>query len=224
MARLRAETIQLFRDEFTREFVKRGPYKFADEPAPDVLLVVPAIEELDIKTPEAGMEPGNRTYLPGRPVTMKVTGDLRDAVTGKVVGRVITYHLPEQNPNSELRIANRTGECPGAAAGVRGMVAARARGTQRGEGGEAPDTATLRGRAAVTRLGWRLDEVTLRAQHLEISAGPGQFDERHDGERRRVLREALLRRFEPQRMHLFADIGRDDFAGHLRTQHRHGAG
>jgi len=107
LARLRAETIQLFRDEFTREFVKRGPYKFADEPAPDVLLVSPSIEELDIKTPEAGMEPGNLTYLPGRPVTMKVSGDFRDAVTGKLVGRVITYHLPEQNPNSELRISNR---------------------------------------------------------------------------------------------------------------------
>jgi hypothetical protein len=108
MLRLRKEVVQLFHDEFTREFVKRGPYKFADEAAPDVLLVVPAIEELDIKTPEAGMEPGNRTYLTGRPVTMKVTGDLLDAITGKVVGRVITYHLPEQNPNSELRLSNRT--------------------------------------------------------------------------------------------------------------------
>jgi hypothetical protein len=108
LARLRAESVQLFRDEFAREFVERGPYKFADGPAPDVLLVTPAIEDLDIKTPEAGMEPGNRTYLTGRPVTMKVTGDLRDAMTGKVVGRVITYHLPEQNPNSELRLANRT--------------------------------------------------------------------------------------------------------------------
>ncbi len=107
MARIRNETVQLFRDEFTREFVKRGPYHFADEPAADVLLVVPAIEELDIKTPEAGFEPGNRTYLTGRPVTMKVTGDLRDAMTGKVVGRVILYHLAEQNPSNELRLANR---------------------------------------------------------------------------------------------------------------------
>ena len=43
-----------------------------------------------------------------RPVTMKVTGDIRDALTGKLVGRVITYHPPEQNPNSELRVANRS--------------------------------------------------------------------------------------------------------------------
>jgi hypothetical protein len=108
IARLRAETVQLFRDEFSRQFVKRGPYHFADEPAPDVLLVIPVIDDLDIKAPEAGMEPGNSSYLTGRPVTMKVTGDLRDSLTGKVVGRVITYHLPQQNTNSELRLVNRT--------------------------------------------------------------------------------------------------------------------
>ena len=98
----------MFRDEFTREFVKRGPYRFADEPAHDVLLVIPAIEELNIMTPEAGLEPGNSTYLTGRPVTMKVTGDLRDAVTGKVIARVVYIHRPEQNTNGEPRIANRT--------------------------------------------------------------------------------------------------------------------
>ena len=108
IARLRAEAIQLFRDEFTREFVKRGPFRFADEPAPDVLLVVPAIEDLDVVAPEAGEAAGERTYLPGRPVTMKITGDLRDAQSGKVIGRVITYHPPEQNPYNELRVSNRT--------------------------------------------------------------------------------------------------------------------
>lgn len=108
IVRIRTESVRLFRDEFAREFVKRGSYKFADEPAPDVLLVVPAIEELNIMAPEAGDSPGERTYLTGRPVTMKVTGDIRDAMTGKVVGRVITYHPPEQNPYNELRIANRS--------------------------------------------------------------------------------------------------------------------
>jgi hypothetical protein len=96
LARLRAESIQIFRDEFTREFVKRGPYKFADEPAADVLLVVPSIEELDIKVPAAGMDPSNSTFLATRVVTMKVTGDLRDALTGKVIGRVIYFHPDEQ--------------------------------------------------------------------------------------------------------------------------------
>ena len=70
--------------------------------------MIPALEDLDILVPEAGDGPGERTYLTMRPVTMKVTGDVRDAMTGKLVGRVITYHPPEQNMNNELRAANRT--------------------------------------------------------------------------------------------------------------------
>ena len=109
IARLRAETIKLFREEFAREFIRRGPYQFTDERAADVLLVVPVIEDFDIKVPEGGVNPGDSSYLPGRPVTMKVTGDMRDALTGKVVVRVITYHPPEQNQNQELRLADRIG-------------------------------------------------------------------------------------------------------------------
>ena len=39
---------------------------------------------------------------------MKVTGDLRDALTGKLVGRVIMYRPDERYANNEMRIANRT--------------------------------------------------------------------------------------------------------------------
>jgi len=105
--RIRAESVKLFRDEFAREFVKRGPYAFADDPAPDVLLVVPAIEDLDIVAPDSSDAGLTRSYTSG-PVTMKVTGDLRDALTGKVVGRVIMYSTDERHPFNEMRLANRT--------------------------------------------------------------------------------------------------------------------
>ena len=65
------------------------------------------IEDFDIKVPDGSSAPGNRSYVPGRPVTMKVTGDLRDSMSGRAVARVITYHLPEMNPNNELRLADR---------------------------------------------------------------------------------------------------------------------
>jgi hypothetical protein len=105
--RIRAESVTLFRDEFAREFVKRGPYTFADDPAPDVLLVIPAIEDLDIVAPESS-EAGSTSSYTNRPVTLKVTGDLRDASTGKIVGRVIMYSSEERYPLNEMRIANRT--------------------------------------------------------------------------------------------------------------------
>ena len=108
LARIREDCVKLFRDEFSRELVKRGAYKFADEPAPDVLLVIPAIEELDIAAPNVGSQAFTRTYTTGRPVTMKVTGDLRDAQSGKLVGRVIIYRPPELYPHRQLRIADRT--------------------------------------------------------------------------------------------------------------------
>lgn len=106
IARMRAETVSLFRQEFARELVERGPYEFAEDPAADVLLVVPTIDDLDIVAPESSVEPGTRTYTTG-PVTMKVTGELRDAQTGRLVGRVITYQPPERYPFNEFRIANR---------------------------------------------------------------------------------------------------------------------
>src|SRR5690349_8562663 len=106
-ARMVQETVVLFREEFTREFVERGSYTFAEEPAPDVLLIIPAIEELNIVAPDAGDAAGQRTYT-RIPVTMKITGDLRDAATSKLVGRVIMYHGdPHGYGEVQTQITNR---------------------------------------------------------------------------------------------------------------------
>jgi len=105
--RIRTESAKLFRDEFTREIFDRGPYEFTDELAPDVLIVNPAIEDLDIPAPEITVKPGERSYTTG-PVKMKVTGDLRDAATGKLVGRLTIYEGNERYPFNELRLANRS--------------------------------------------------------------------------------------------------------------------
>ena len=107
--RIRAEAVELFRDEFTREFVEHGSYQFAEDPAPDVLLVIPSIEDLNIVAPDAGNGPGQRTF--SRIILqMRITGDLRDAATGKLVGRVIMFETGEHAPfygDSSLRQADR---------------------------------------------------------------------------------------------------------------------
>ncbi|MES1263480.1 MAG: hypothetical protein ABUL69_03935 [Peristeroidobacter soli] len=105
--RLLQETVVLFREEFTREFVELGSYTIAEDPAPDVLLIVPAIEELNIVAPDAGDGAGQQTYTPV-PVTMKITGDLRDAATSKLVGRVIMYQTDHRSFGEvHMQIANR---------------------------------------------------------------------------------------------------------------------
>ena len=104
--RMLQETVVLFREEFTREFVERGSYTIAEDPAPDVLLLIPAIEELNIVAPDAGDAAGQRTYT-RIPVTMKITGDLRDAATSKLVGRVIMYQNNQAYGEVQMQIANR---------------------------------------------------------------------------------------------------------------------
>ncbi len=105
--RIRTESAKLFREEFTRELIDRGPYELTDELAPDVLIVNPAIQDLDIPAPETSVAPGDRAYTAG-PVKMKVTGELREAATGKLVGRLTVFEGNERYPFNEMRLANRT--------------------------------------------------------------------------------------------------------------------
>lgn len=106
--RIRTEAVQLFQDEFSRELVQLGSYTFADDLAPDVLLVIPSIEDLNIVAPDAGNGPGQRTYTRVA-LSMKITGDLRDASTNTLVGRVTMFEIGERGTfgTSEFHIANR---------------------------------------------------------------------------------------------------------------------
>lgn len=103
--RIRDETAKSFREEFERELIGRAKYTFANEAAADVLIVVPTITDLDIPAPESD-ELDKRTFSP-RGVGLRVTGDLRDAVSGRLVGRVDTFVGAERYGMSELRPANR---------------------------------------------------------------------------------------------------------------------
>lgn len=107
VARIRKEAVRLFQDEFRRELGKRGRYEFADAPAPDVLLVVPRIVDLDILAPDFGNPAGERTYTPG-PVKMQVTGELRDATTNKLLARIIIFEGQMRYGMDEFRLANRS--------------------------------------------------------------------------------------------------------------------
>lgn len=103
--RIRDETSLLFRRDFERELVKRGKYTMANEAAEDVLIIVPTITELDIPAPEAD-KLDTDSYAP-RSVGLRITGELRDAMTGRLVGRVDTFAGGDRYGISELRPVNR---------------------------------------------------------------------------------------------------------------------
>ena len=103
--RIREEAARMFREEFTRELIKRGKYEYANDAGADVLIVTPAVTDLDIPAPDSN-DLDKRSFAPRSP-SMTITGEMRDASTGKLVGRVIKFAGGERYGFHELREANR---------------------------------------------------------------------------------------------------------------------
>jgi hypothetical protein len=103
--RIREEMQTLFREQLTKELVTRGKYKIADAPGHDVLMLEPRCEDLDIVAPDANTM-DTKTLAPGPP-KMKLVTEMRDSVTGTLVGRVIMFSGQENYSFDQLRIANR---------------------------------------------------------------------------------------------------------------------
>jgi uncharacterized protein DUF3313 len=104
--RIREEAAKLFREEFERELIKAGKYTFAQDPGTDVLVVAPTITDLDIPAPYSD-NMDMRTMAP-RSISMHVMGELRDAASGKLVGRVDMFAGGEEYGMHEFREGNKT--------------------------------------------------------------------------------------------------------------------
>ncbi|HEU5134838.1 MAG TPA: hypothetical protein VFU13_06810 [Steroidobacteraceae bacterium] len=100
LKRILQESAQIFREEFMRELIDGGPYELTDELAADVLIVNPAIQDLDIAAPT------EHAYVKG-PVKLKLTAELRDAATGTLVGRLTIYEGDDNFETYGIRLANR---------------------------------------------------------------------------------------------------------------------
>jgi hypothetical protein len=103
--RMRDESRRNFLEEFSKVLLEEGKYTLADAPAEDVLLVAPALTDLDVPAPE-NETVETRSLSPRRP-SMTLTGELRDSLTGKLVGRIIVIEPGERYGANELRPANR---------------------------------------------------------------------------------------------------------------------
>jgi hypothetical protein len=86
--RIQAETTNNFREVFTEILVDEGPFELAEVREADVLVVVPRMVDLKIPAPETEHDTGYSSHSP-RLVSLEMTGELRDGVTGDILLRVI---------------------------------------------------------------------------------------------------------------------------------------
>ncbi len=89
MDRIRSELADLFREEFV-DVLREGGYEVVNENGPDVLLLEPAIVDLDVTAPDIGMrQPGRSTTYTASAGEMTLNMDLVDSETGSIIGRAI---------------------------------------------------------------------------------------------------------------------------------------
>jgi len=105
--RIADDMSRLFHEELVAELVERGGFTLAEAPAPDVLLIAPAITELDLTAPDAGNTPGSRSFV-RTAGSMTLIVELRDAASGVTVGRIIDYEQARET--RELQLVNHITE------------------------------------------------------------------------------------------------------------------
>ena len=105
--RIASDMALAFHDELVAELVERGGFALAESPAPDVLLIEPAIKELYFTAPDAGSTPGERSFV-RTAGSMTIIVELRDAASGVTVGRIIDYEKARET--QELLLVNHIAE------------------------------------------------------------------------------------------------------------------
>jgi hypothetical protein len=86
--RIQVEAAANFREVFTKVLIDEGPFELAEVRETDVFVVVPRMLDLKIPAPETELDAGYHSYSP-RLISMQMTGELRDAVSGEILLRVI---------------------------------------------------------------------------------------------------------------------------------------
>ena len=85
--RIQVEAAESFREVFTNILVDEGPFELAEVRETDVFVVVPRMLDLKIPAPETEDDAGYSSFSP-RLISMQMTGELRDGVSGEILLRV----------------------------------------------------------------------------------------------------------------------------------------
>ena len=88
MERIKNDMAELFREVFIEELDEEGGYEVVDKPAEDVLLIRPAIIDLDVEAPDLRTAGRTRTFTSSAgAATLYI--ELYDSVSGEILARAI---------------------------------------------------------------------------------------------------------------------------------------
>lgn len=95
MERIKTGVAELFHEVFTEELSKDGGYEIVDAAGEDVLLVRPAIIDLDVTAPDTSTPGRSRTYTTTSGAAT-VFVELYDSVTGDILARAADRKVAER--------------------------------------------------------------------------------------------------------------------------------
>ena len=105
MERIKTGVAELFTDVFSEVLSEDDGYEIATESGSDVLLLRPAIIDLDITSPDTGTAGRSRTFT-AETGSATLYVELYDSVTGQILGRAADRRLI-QSPGNHLTWSNR---------------------------------------------------------------------------------------------------------------------
>jgi hypothetical protein len=108
LRRIQVDAADSFREVFTKILIDEGPFELAEVREADVFVVVPRMLDLKIPAPETVQDAGYHSYSPRR-ISLQLTGELRDGVSGEILLRVIMIdgeYRDKLQVVSDNRVAN----------------------------------------------------------------------------------------------------------------------
>jgi hypothetical protein len=105
MNRIQTELAQIFMEQFSKE-LEKGGYEVVSDDGEDVLLLQPAIVDLDVNAPDISMrQPGMVTTYTTSSGEMTLKLDLLDSSTNDLIGRVIDRRQDNSSGN-QIQFSN----------------------------------------------------------------------------------------------------------------------
>ena len=103
MERIKGLLADLFKEVFTKELEEKGGYQVVDEVGDDVLIIRPALINLDVAAPDVRRGGGQQMTFVASAGSMTLYMELFDSATSALIARVIDSRAaPQRNANVSI--------------------------------------------------------------------------------------------------------------------------